>query len=230
MKTKKIIIALLIAGMILLMSCAPLSAEETPKESAYYEKKYAEEPEPEGLVKETLAFLDTCVGGKYIFGGQGNRITHEYIQTANERYPEYLTAGRLAFFNDIADNCVQNGWHFPEDYAWDCSGLWWYCANELNLYGEYTDRTAHDTFNEFCSPITKEELRPGDLVFYENDTERITHMAIVGQKGYIYEAVSGFVGVVKKRTIDKRLYNDIVRGGVISCPVWNVFGRPKIFE
>ena len=73
-------------------------------------------------------------------------------------------------------------------------------------------------------------LCPGDLVFLEDESGKIVHMGIVGQQGYIYESVSGFVGVVKKRTIDKRVYENIVNGGVISCDAWNVFGRPIIFE
>ena len=38
------------------------------------------------------------------------------------------------------------------------------------------------------------------------------------------------MGVVKKRTIDRRIYADIVRGGVLVFSDWNVFGRPNIYE
>ena len=90
--------------------------------------------------------------------------------------------------------------------------------------------TANGTYHTICTPITKAELRPGDIVFLRDPTGKISHMGIVGARGYIYEAASGFVGVVKKRTIDNRVYDDIVRGKVIAYPEWNVFGRPKIFE
>lgn len=224
-------ILLLFVAIILFSSCAqPLSADETQNERKFYEAQYSDEPAPSPIVKEMLAFLDSCIGGKYIFGGQGDAITTEYIHNANNNYPDYLSDGRLKFFTEIATESEKEGWDFPEDYAWDCSGLWWDCCNELNFYEEYTDRTAHDTYHVYCTPITKEELRPGDLVFVENDEGRIVHMGIVGQKGYIYEATSGFVGVVRKRTVDKRIYNDIVRGGAIAYSEWNVFGRPIIFE
>ena len=215
---------------VLTTACAPLSAEESESERIYYEQKYADEAEPEGDVAKLLDLLDTCVGGQYIFGGQGDAITDKFIDTMYKRYPEYFDGGRLEYLRAIAKESQMEGFDFPADYSWDCSGLWWYAVNELGFYNEYTDRTANDTYKDYCTPITKEELRPGDLVFYQNKDNKIVHMGIMGQHGYIYEAVSGFVGVVCKRTIDKRIYNNIVQGGVMKNAKWNVFGRPKIFE
>jgi len=220
-----------VLGMLLLSCCAPLSAEETEQERAYYEKKYANEAKPGARVQSLLDLLDTCAGGIYIYGAQGEAITQKFVDARRNAAPDYFIEGRLEYFLDIARKCEQEQeWDFPVDHAWDCSGLWWYAANELSLYDGEVDRTAHDTYHDYCAPIEKEELRPGDLVFYENPEGRITHMGIVGRHGYIYEAVSGFVGVVKKRTVDKRVYNDVVRGGVIPLDSWNVFGRPYIFE
>jgi len=207
-------------------SCDRLTAEESEKEFAYYEEKYADEAQPSPKVAKVLAYLDTCVGGQYIFSAQGDAVTQPFLDRVYDMYPYYFSDGRWEYFSDIAAKDAA----FPETYAWDCSGLWWDCCNQLELYETYTDRTAHDTYHDYCTPITKDELRPGDIVFLEDEDGRIVHMGIVGQKGYIYEAASGFVGVVKKRTVDKRLYNDIVRGGVLVYQNWNMFGRPKIFE
>lgn len=219
-----------IAALMFTAACQPLTAQESESERAHYEEKYANEPEPEGDVAALLDLLDTCVGGQYIFGGQGTPITLEFINNANNNNPDYFDNGRLEYFRSIAKKTEKEGLQFPEDYAWDCSGLWWYAVNELGLYDEYTDRTANDTYYDYCTPITKDELAPGDIVFYMSDDEHISHMGIVGRHGYIYEAVSGFVGVVCKRTIDKRIYNNVVNGGVMVNSNWNAFGRPKIFE
>jgi len=232
--TKRYVAALLlfvlVFSLFLLTGCAP-SPEETERETKYYEQKYADEAEPEGDVARLLDVLDGCVGGQYIFGGQGTQITHQFIDKMYKLYPDYFSDGRLEYFQSIADNAEQNGWNFPKDYAWDCSGLWWYAASDkLNLYGEPTDRTADDTYNNYCTPITKDELRPGDLVFIAGDDGKIVHMAIVGRHGYIYEAISGFCGVVLKRTVDKRVYYNTLNGGVFVGSNWNEFGRPKIFE
>lgn len=215
----------------LLASCAPLTAEESEKEREYYEAKYADEAVPSAKVQALLDLLETCVGGQYIFSGQGDRITTEFVDKMDELYPEYFTEGRLDYFMDIAETSeLEDSWDFPQDYCWDCSGLWWYAVNELGYYDEYTDRTASDTYYDYCTAIDKDELQPGDLVFVEDDTGKIVHMAVVGRHGYIYEASGSLIGVVKKRTIDKRIYNNIVNGGVEVSKTWNIFGRPLIFE
>lgn len=222
---------LFVTSLLLAASCAPpLTAQESAQVSVDYEKKYSDEPAPSDLVQEVLDFLDTCVGGQYIFGAQGHKITPDYLASSYAIYETYFSHGRYDYFTDIAQSCESEGYAFPASYAWDCSGLWWYTANELNLYGETTDMTANGTYHTICTPITKDELRPGDLVFVRDPTGKISHMGIVGRHGYIFEAASGFVGVVKKRTIDNRVYDDIVRGKVIQYPKWNVFGRPMIFE
>lgn len=221
----------LTVAVALLASCAPLTAEENERDREYYEAKYANETMPSAKVQSLLDFLETCVGGQYIYSGQGDRITTDFVDKVYELYPDYFTDGRLDYFMDIAETSEdESNWDFPQDYCWDCSGLWWYAVNELGFYDEYTDRTASDTYNDYCDPINKEDLQPGDLVFVQDDSGKIVHMAVVGQHGYIYEAAGSLCGVVKKRTIDKRIYDNIVNGGVEVYQSWNVFGRPKIFE
>lgn len=232
MKTifKTTISFLLVCAVMVFAACEPLTAEESEADKAYYEDKYADEPEPEGNIAALLDLLDTCVGGQYIIGGQGTPITDEFINKAYKNYPDYFDSGRLEYFRAIAEEAEVNGYTFPDDYAWDCSGLWWYAVNELGLYDEYTDRTANDTYYDYCTPISKDDLRPGDIVFYMADDGHVSHMGIVGRHGYIYEACGGFVGVVYKRTIDERIYNNIINGGMLVNSDWNAFGRPKIFE
>jgi len=220
---------LLIMALTLTAACQPLTAEESEAERAYYEEKYANEPAPEGDVAALLDLLDSCVGGQYIIAGQGTQISDTFIFTMYRKYPDYFDNGRLEYLKSIAEKAENEGYRFPEDYAWDCSGLWWYAVNELGLYNEYTDRTANDTYYDECIPITKDALCPGDIVFCMADDGHISHMGIMGRYGFVYEAVSGFAGVVCKRTIDKRIYQNIVNGGLLSNPKWNAFGRPKIF-
>ncbi len=228
--TKTIVVLLLCFAMVFMAACAALSAEETEAERAYYEQKYANEPEPEGDVAALLKILDTCVGGQYIIAGQATPITDAFINAMDKKYSDYFSGGRLDYLYDIADKAEQEGFSFPEDYAWDCSGLWWYAANEAGLYSEYTDRTANDTYYDYCTPIEKNDLRPGDIVFLMGADGHVSHMGIMGRHGYIYEAASGYVGVVCKRTIDKRVYNNIINDELVVSLNWNAFGRPKIFE
>lgn len=216
-------------ALLLSSSCGALSVEESESEREFYEQKYADEAEPEGDVAALLDVLDTCVGGQYIIGGQGTQITREFIGKMKKQFPGYFSNSCLKYLCGIADKAAQSGHAFPEDYAWDCSGLWWYTANEAELYDEYIDRTANDTYYGYCTPIKKEDLRPGDLVFIMDAAGHVPHMGVVGRRGYIYEAVND-LGVVYKRTVDKRVYNNAIDGGLIVTFGWNAYGRPKIFE
>ena len=202
--------------------------------SSHYKDTFNYQGEPSPLVNKILTFMEGSVGGNYLFGGQGHVVTRDFVFEVNDMYPQYMNGGRLEYFLNIADSVDEENPRmlpeYPYDYAWDCSGLWWDCCNTLNLFDEYTDRTANQTYDDFCTPIAKEDLEPGDLVFYRNPEGRITHMGIMGTDGYIYEAASGFVGVVKQHTLDIRIYRDVVRGGYIISPTWNEYARPIMFQ
>ncbi len=183
-------------------------------------------------VRKTLDIVKSCVGGQYIYGAQGNKVTQEYVNERYTRHPEYFTGGRYEYILNIAKKCDESGvWEFPADYAWDCSGLWWYSANKAEIYDSYLDTTADTFYNSYCTPINKNEIAAGDCVFYSNDSDRITHMGIVGENGEVYEAMSGFTGVVTCASVDDRTAQRVVgSGGTYTKPGWNAFGRPKIFE
>ena len=203
-------------------------------EDIFWQDYFKDEQKPEGMIADILEFMDGCVGGNYLFGAQGHLVSRPLVERITKAHPDYMNGGREEYFLEIADNVdVDNLEKFPvypDDYAWDCSGLWWNCCNTLSLFRKYTDRTAQQTYYDFCKPIEKEDLRPGDLIFYRNKEGRISHMGIVGEKGYIYEAASGFVGVVKQRSLHARIYTDLVRGGYLMFPDWNLYGRPLIYE
>lgn len=200
------------------------------KMQAYYDKKYANEPEPPEPISSLLTLLETCVGGQYVIGGQGDRLTYQFLKDKYRERPGAFSEEQMEYLSGIVYDAEKSGWHFPYHYAWDCSGLWWWGCNELGLYPKTTDGTAYITYYLYCTPISKNDLRPGDLAFYQNEDNFIVHMGIVGRKGYIFESVGVFGGVVKKRTIDERVYDDKANGGIITRPSWNAFGRPKIFK
>ncbi|MBT3320513.1 MAG: C40 family peptidase [Clostridia bacterium] len=136
----------------------------------------------------------------------------------------------------IADECESRGeWVYPVHYAWDCSGLWWYGANKSKLYGDrVVDSTAAGVYANYCTPVDKAELRAGDLVFYKSRSAgRITHMAVVGEKGVVYEAMSGYTGVVIGDSVNDRsapyLPGTHKAGQMLKRSAWTHFGRPKVF-
>jgi len=181
-------------------------------------------------IQAVLDVAKTCVGGKYMLGGQGTRITEKYVRAKQAAKPSYYTNGRFEFLLAIGEKCdAENAWHFPDDFAWDCSGLWWYSANKAGVYGKSLDSTAHTFYHNYCTSIAKADLKAGDAVFYENSSGRITHMAVVGEGGVVYEAMSGYTGVVMDDSVDDRTAPKIVGSGNLTRSAWNKFGRPKIF-
>ena len=225
-----------VIGLFLMtvMSSCPIEQEQ-PKhqdneQQAHEFDQYYDEPEPPEPVAKLLALLETCVSGQYVIGGQGDRLTNQYLSSRLREKPNAFTEEQIEYLSRIAEDGEASEWDFPYHYAWDCSGLWWWGCNKLGLYSASIDSTAYIVYELYCTPISKDDLRPGDLVFYRNEENRIVHMGIVGKKGYVFEAVGVFGGVVKKRTIDQRIYDDIATGGQFSEPEWNIFGRPNIFE
>ena len=181
-------------------------------------------------IQSVLDIASSCVGGKYMLGGQGTRITEKYVRAREAAKPSYYTNGRFEYLLAIGQKCdAANVWNFPSDFAWDCSGLWWYSANKAGIYGRSLDSTAHTFYHNYCTAIKKSELRAGDAVFYENSSGRVTHMAIVGEGGVVYEAMSGYTGVVMDDSVDDRIAPKIVGTGNLKRSPWNRFGRPKIF-
>lgn len=226
---------LAVIGLItmVIMPCCPEKTDHPKRhddgQQAHDFDQYADEPEPPEPVTKLLALLETCVNGQYVIGGQGDRVTKQFLANRLREKPHAFTKDQIEYLSRIAGDGEASDWDFPYHYAWDCSGLWWWGCNELGLYSASIDSTVYITYELYCTPISKDDLRPGDLLFYQNEKKRIVHMGIVGKKGYVFEAVSVFGGVVKRRTIDQRIYDDIAGGGQFKQPEWNAFGRPKIF-
>ncbi len=182
-------------------------------------------------VKSVTDIAKSCVGGKYIIGAQGTRITEKYVRARKESHPSYFTGGRFEYLLAIGKRCDAAGaWKFPDDYAWDCSGLWWYSANKAGVYGKSSDSTAHGFHHSYCKPVEKAGLKAGDAVFYQNSSGRITHMGVVGEGGVVYEAMSGYTGVVMGSSVSDRTAPKIVGSGNLTRSAWNKFGRPEIFD
>lgn len=75
-------------------------------------------------------------------------------------------------------------------HGFDCSGLVFYSFDQLGIE---VPRTAADQ-RHAAKPVTRDELRPGDLVFFRSSGRRVDHVGIyVGDGRFIHAPSKGAV-------------------------------------
>ena len=124
----------------------------------------------------------------YVWGGQGQLM-------------ENLSVRQLEQMETNKDNVLRILNHIVEVYtatktlkgsrAFDCSGLVTYHLMKLGLIK--SDTTANGLY-KWCKPITKKELKRGDLVFKVTDGKAV-HVAIYKGDGKLIESVGRDEGV-----------------------------------
>lgn len=104
--------------------------------------------------------------------------------------------------------------------AFDCSGLIMYFLQ--NQKGISDDRTARGIYSTLCTPIQREMLYPGDLVFRADKSGKIVHCGIV------YAVNDDYADILESKGRDYGVvlsYFNIENGNE-----WNRFGRLKCLE
>lgn len=156
------------------------------------------------------------------------------VHRTRARY-ELLAMGRNAIrsratHGRVADGRIRKVLHrarqlIGSPYLWggttpkgfDCSG---FVVYNLNKVGVSVPRTAHQQFNHTRNrPVSRKDLRPGDLVFFHDrkNRKRIGHVGIyIGNNSFIHAVKKDIP--VKITSLDKAYYRKrFVRGGrVIS--------------
>lgn len=90
--------------------------------------------------------------------------------------------------------------------GFDCSGFVQYVYRKNGIK---TPRMAHHQYYA-GTPISKKQLRPGDLVFFETYTKGISHVGIyIGNRKFIHASSRGYVCVSR---LDKPYYRNRYRG------------------
>ena len=155
-------------------------------------------------LSEFLAYLESHVNKSiYVWGGQGEDLSKMTEAQIRKMETSTTNANRaIALWKKRKD--------IKGAKAFDCSGLiMYYLSNKKKLYN---DMTANGLKN-ICTPISKSQLRAGDLAFKCYASGHAYHVGVYnGEK--VIESQGRDAGVVKRST---------------SANGWNKFGRPDFY-
>lgn len=147
-----------------------------------------------------IAFAEEKSGGKQV--AYKNQIAINYNGGWRYAYGNMFYAQLVNQFIYNYDNATvqkiideamkYSGWDYisggssPDDGGFDCSGLVQYVYGEAGIN---LPRLEKDQY-EVCEEIEAENIQPGDLIFYKNETSNgeIGHVAIYLGNGKVFEA------------------------------------------
>ena len=157
-----------------------------------------------GQIEKFIAYALSCVGCLYVWGAQGQAMTPELIKRLENSTANYKRA--LKQYNKH----VENGETLA---AYDCSGLIVAHLIENGYIG--SDTTANGLYFNHCTPIDKNDLQAGDLVFKKYVTKnKMHHVGIYMGDGTVVHAKGRDDGVVSEP---------------LSATSWHRFGRLDVF-
>ena len=162
------------------------------------------------MLKEFLAYLENEVknGSIYVWGGQGQKATDALIDKLETSNANKKTAKALLKKRTKAG--------YKNIKAFDCSGLVTKAMDETGIEKKGFDTTADGLYRNYVKTQTRQELKPGDLVFRINTTGKAYHVGVVVDWALnVIEARGRAYGVVKRAL------------NASGNSYWNAYGRPK---
>jgi cell wall-associated NlpC family hydrolase len=185
----------------------------------------------DGPMDADKAEAETCwlrmmIGWRYVIGGQGHRLTRDYLAARYADKPAYFSGGRLEWLRGEIARADAMG---TAIYCADCSGLFMAVNAQMGLI-PIKDTTADGLWRGYCKEISISDLQPGDILFRKSDGKMV-HMAVVGTDG-VYEAAGTAYGVAFRPWSDmlsRRTWNRMT-GKFDTLGAWTHAGRLKVLE
>jgi uncharacterized protein YcfL len=181
------------------------------------------------LILLTAVFLITsCKSKKAVLKGSPGEVVK----------PQDFIADKYAVIMDVNKSDIQNGrlYNFIEEWTStpyrfggldkngiDCSGLAYLL--EQQVYGVNIPRMTSQQINVIKRKY-EEELQEGDLVFFDFDGKKFSHVGIYLQNGYVVHA-STRRGVIIVKLRDPSMYRYFSRAGSIMQNVTADYSNGK---
>ncbi len=143
-------------------------------------------------LQEFLAIINSKIGAGYVYGGQNAEpLTREALTRLVN------TFGRSHYYyaNYSAEKWL--GYQY-----FDCSGLIVHTLRKMGLIPMIADYSAQSIYSVLCTPISKSQLRPGDLCFRNTATNGIIHTGVYTGNNRVTHARGTFYGVVNTVLFD----------------------------
>ena len=156
------------------------------------------------MINEFIEYLDAQVGRSlYVWGAQGQTdITEAWIRSRETS--EANVQRVLALWKKLQAEGIS------PIAAYDCSGLIMHYLQDITGFYK-TDLSAAGLYGK-CTPVTRNALKKGDLVFRHNGT-KIHHVGVYAGDGTAIESQGRDVGVTR-RALDAS-----------GTGYWNRYGR-----
>jgi cell wall-associated NlpC family hydrolase len=142
-----------------------------------------------GLVRITLTIfvIAFAAGGcASVPRGPSSTPTDPSREIVGESRPETIAGEEVV---RVAAGLIGTPYKFGGDdpaQGFDCSGLVFYSFDQLGIE---VPRTAAD-LRQAAKPVAREELTPGDLVFFRSSARRVDHVGIYAGEGRFIHAPS----------------------------------------
>mgnify|MGYP002525585511 CR=1 FL=1 len=155
-----------------------------------------------------LAHQEVLNHSLYLWGGQGESVLATTPRKVIDMEDTMKNAGRVL---RTLSARVLDGYIMTNAKYFDCSGLIVWLLMLLGLITR--DYTAHGIYTELCTPITRDDLKSGDLCFIKTNG-KCTHVGIYSADYGVIEAAGRDIGVVERS---------------LSANKWNTYGRLKVW-
>ena len=158
--------------------------------------------------EDTLAYVRSDYMD--ITGGVGSSSNSSNSSSSTTTTPSNASAGQQ--IADFAQQFVGYSYVYGEESpsrGFDCSGLVYYTLTSLGYTN--VERRASMQYKYNGTWVSKDELLPGDLVFFSSDGEGVTHVGIYIGNGNFVHASTSTTGVIIS-SLDSSYYTRVYYG------------------